>query len=187
MGMVVASMQRMHRIDLQRAASAGVPPCNRMLVMLQRMMDKTSALSLAPLPAAVQAMCSWVQHHVLLRQEPPLPYPLPQLSPPMPPARALVMCHNDLQVGNMIFDARDGGSVQLIDFEHSGPNMRAYDIGNLLCELCFSYDSSAGGFTANFKRLLPPSARQQLRAMYASSWGWDADRVMDEVISTSCV
>jgi thiamine kinase-like enzyme len=156
-----------------------------MLVMLQRMLDRTSALSLAPLPANVQTMCAWVQHHVLLRQEPPLPYPLPHLSPPLPPARPLVMCHNDLQVGNIIFDSSDGGTVQLIDFEHSGPNIRAYDIANLLCELCFSYSSSASGFTADFKQFLPLSVRQQLRAAYISSWGQDAENAMDEVSSES--
>jgi thiamine kinase-like enzyme len=95
------------------------------------------------------------------------------------------MCHNDLQVGNIIFDSSDGGTVQLIDFEHSGPNIRAYDIANLLCELCFSYSSSASGFTADFKQFLPLSVRQQLRAAYISSWGQDAENAMDEVSSES--
>jgi hypothetical protein len=188
MALVIASVQQMHRVHLERAAAAGIPQSNRLLLMLQRMLQRTMALSPAPLAAFVPALCAWVQHHVLLQQKPPLPYPLPALSQPLPPPRPLVMCHNDLQVGNIIFSPSGGGSdgsVQLIDFEHSGPNMRAYDVANYLCELCFSYEPrsiSASGFTADFKhRFLPLSGRRQLCAEYARGWGQGADSVLNEV------
>ena len=192
MAMVVASVQQMHRVHLPHAVAAGIPDSNRLLLMLERMLLRIAALSAPPPPAAVPAMCAWVQHHVLLQQRPPLPFPLPVLSQPLPPPRPLVMCHNDLQVGNIILcsSGADGGStVRLIDFEHSGPNMRAYDIANFLCELCFSYQplsTCASGFTVDFKHgFLPPSGRQQLCAEYARVWGQGADVVSDEV-SRAC-
>jgi thiamine kinase-like enzyme len=157
-----------------------------MLLMLERMLGRISTISSEPVSATVHELCAWVQHHVHLHQMPPLPYPLPPITPPLPPPRPLVICHNDLQVGNIIFNS-SSGSVQLIDFEHSGPNMRAYDLSNFLCELCFSYlplSTSASGFTADFKtQFMPPSARKVLYATYVASWGAGAEGLMDEVSS----
>jgi thiamine kinase-like enzyme len=189
LSLVVASVQRMHRVALQQADAAGIPPSNRMLLMLERMLTRISTLTPEPLPAAVPALYAWVQHHVLLQQMPPLPYPLPPITPPLPPLRPLVICHNDLQVGNIIFNSScsGGSSVQLIDFEHSGPNMRAYDLANFLCELCFSYvplSSCPVGFIADFKnRFMPPSARKVMYATYEKSWGDGAEELMNEVSS----
>jgi thiamine kinase-like enzyme len=181
--MVVTAVQNMHRLSLQKASAAAIPSSNRMLLMLQRMVSRVAALSPHPLPQFVPALCAWVEHHVLLQEKQPLPYPLPALAHPLPPARRLVICHNDLQVGNIIWNP-SSNSVQLIDFEHSGPNMRAYDIANFLCELCFSYHACPSGFVADFqRRFLPAHERQQLYAAYRRSWGDGADTVMDEVIS----
>lgn len=174
---------------MQQVLGAGIPACNRMLLMLQRMLSRISTLTPQPLPADVPALCAWVQHHVLLQQIPPLLFPLPSAIPALPPARPLVLCHNDLQVGNMIFGSSSSGgsSVHLIDFEHSGPNMRAYDLANFLCELCCSYpplSTCACGFTADYKNgFMPPSARKAFYAMYESGWGDGAQGVMDEVSS----
>ena len=163
--MVITAVQNMHRLSLQKANAAAIPSSNRMLIMLQRMVIRVAALSPHPLPQFVPALCAWVEHHVLLQEKQPLPYPLPALAHPLPPARCLVICHNDLQVGNIIWNP-SSNSVQLIDFEHSGPNMRAYDIANFLCELCFSYPtagSSACGFIVDFKkRFLPAAARHSM-------------------------
>jgi thiamine kinase-like enzyme len=182
--MVISAVQNMHRLSLQKACAAGIPSCNRMLLMLQRMVSRVAALTPQPLPQCVPALCAWVEHHVLLQQKQPLPYPLPALAHPLPPARRLVICHNDLQVGNIIWKP-SSNSVQLIDFEHSGPNMRAYDIANFLCELCFSYHACPSGFVADFeRRFLPAHQRQQLYAAYRRSWGDGAEAFMDdEVIS----
>jgi thiamine kinase-like enzyme len=184
--LVITAVQNMHRLSLQKASSAGIPSSNRMLLMLQRMVCRVSALNSEPLPAFVPALCAWVEHHVTLQQKLPLPYPLPALAHLLPPVRPLVICHNDLQVGNIIWN-NSSNSVQLIDFEHSGPNMRAYDIANFLCELCFSYhplSTCPSGFVAEFeKRFLTAHQRQQLYAAYMRSWGDGAEAVMDEVIS----
>jgi thiamine kinase-like enzyme len=91
----------------------------------------------------------------------------------------------------MIFGSSSSGgsSVHLIDFEHSGPNMRAYDLANFLCELCCSYpplSTCACGFTADYKNsFMPPSARKAFYAMYESGWGDGAQGVMEEVSSAT--
>lgn len=45
----------------------------------------------------------------------------------------IVFAHNDLLSGN-IMQCSDDGSIRLIDFEYSGFNYRAYDIGNFFAE-----------------------------------------------------
>ena len=45
----------------------------------------------------------------------------------------IVLCHNDLQCGNIIVD-KDQDAVSFIDFEYSGPSHLACDIGNFFCE-----------------------------------------------------
>jgi thiamine kinase-like enzyme len=45
----------------------------------------------------------------------------------------LVLCHNDLLLGNIIYDERSN-VVHFIDFEYAGPNYQAYDIANLFNE-----------------------------------------------------
>jgi thiamine kinase-like enzyme len=62
--------------------------------------------------------------------------------------------------------------------------MRAFDIANFLCELCFSYNSQssvASGFTADFRRFLAPTARQLLYAAYWRFWGSACEELLDEV------
>lgn len=45
----------------------------------------------------------------------------------------IVFAHNDLLCGNIMQSSEDG-SIRLIDFEYSGFNYRAYDIGNFFAE-----------------------------------------------------
>lgn len=44
----------------------------------------------------------------------------------------VVLCHNDLQSGNIIVN--DHGEISFIDFEYAGLNHSACDIGNFFCE-----------------------------------------------------
>jgi thiamine kinase-like enzyme len=53
----------------------------------------------------------------------------------------IVLCHNDLQEGNILFDesvhnqpALHQHSVQLIDFEYANFSHRGLDLGNHFCE-----------------------------------------------------
>ncbi|MER7071325.1 phosphotransferase [Terrabacter sp. NPDC000476] len=43
----------------------------------------------------------------------------------------LVPCHNDLLAANFL---DDGGDVRIIDYEYSGTNESAFELGNLVCE-----------------------------------------------------
>lgn len=45
----------------------------------------------------------------------------------------VVLCHNDLQCGNIIVDT-DRDTISFIDYEYAGPNHSACDIGNFFCE-----------------------------------------------------
>lgn len=47
----------------------------------------------------------------------------------------IVGCHNDLAVGNIIYDKKNN-SVNFIDFEYYGYNSFLYDIANYFEELC---------------------------------------------------
>lgn len=46
----------------------------------------------------------------------------------------IVFAHNDLLAGNILRSNADPTSVRLIDYEYSGYNYRAFDIGNFFCE-----------------------------------------------------
>lgn len=41
----------------------------------------------------------------------------------------VVFCHNDLLLGNVIYNS-DNESVTFIDYEYAGMNYQAFDIGN---------------------------------------------------------
>lgn len=45
----------------------------------------------------------------------------------------VVLCHNDLNAENCIFDETDG-TVTFVDFEYTCSNYRGFDIGNHFCE-----------------------------------------------------
>jgi thiamine kinase-like enzyme len=46
----------------------------------------------------------------------------------------VVLCHNDLQEGNVMWDGNPQQQVQLIDFEYCSSGYRGFDIGNHFCE-----------------------------------------------------
>ena len=46
----------------------------------------------------------------------------------------VVLCHNDLQEGNVMWDGNPEQQVQLIDFEYCSSGYRGFDIGNHFCE-----------------------------------------------------
>lgn len=56
-----------------------------------------------------------------------------------------VLVHGDLQPGNWM--RQDGGDLVVLDFEYSRYDFRAFDLGNLACELAFDYaEPAAPGF-----------------------------------------
>ncbi|BFZ55518.1 hypothetical protein PYCC9005_002559 [Savitreella phatthalungensis] len=61
----------------------------------------------------------------------------------------LVLCHNDLQPGNLL-RVRGGPGViehktlEVIDFEYAGPNPRAFDLANHFCEWMADYNAVYG-------------------------------------------
>lgn len=50
----------------------------------------------------------------------------------------LVFCHNDLLLGNVIY-SKEENRVTFIDYEYSGLNYQAYDIGNHFAEFVGTY------------------------------------------------
>ncbi|CAM9493272.1 unnamed protein product [Scytosiphon promiscuus] len=63
----------------------------------------------------------------------------------------VVLCHNDLLSGNVLH-AKGWDKVQVIDFEYSGYNPRAFDIANHFCE--------HAGFDSNFEKSYPTTDTQ---------------------------
>ena len=57
----------------------------------------------------------------------------------------LVLCHNDLQEGNILHHA--DGSISLIDFEYAGYNHCGFDVANHWREWCFEYGEAASIYT----------------------------------------
>ena len=53
------------------------------------------------------------------------------------PAGGTVVCHNDVELSNVVF--RDGVAVALIDFEFAAPGRPVYDLAQL-CRLCVPID-----------------------------------------------
>lgn len=65
----------------------------------------------------------------------------------------IVFSHNDLNPGNILFKGDPNSALQsesclfFLDYEYSDANYRAFDLGNGMCELDYSYDSRCkGGF-----------------------------------------
>ncbi len=50
------------------------------------------------------------------------------------PSDTLVLCHNDLNVSNLLWE-EETGNIHLIDYEYAGWNYRGYDLANLYCEV----------------------------------------------------
>eukprot|EP00903_Cladosiphon_okamuranus_P010046 g9525.t1 len=73
----------------------------------------------------------------------------------------VVLCHNDLLSGNVLH--ADGWErVQVIDFEYSGYNPRAFDIANHFCE--------HAGFDSNFAKSYPkPDTQAAFLASYVQA------------------
>jgi ethanolamine kinase len=69
----------------------------------------------------------------------------------------VVFCHNDLQVGNVIYN-NDRDCVAFIDFEYGAPNFRGFDIGNHFNEF--------GGIEGNWEKY--PDA--QIRAKWFNDY-----------------
>ena len=62
----------------------------------------------------------------------------------------VVFCHNDLQVGNVIYN-NERNSVAFIDFEYGAPNFRGFDIGNHFNEF--------GGIEGDWEKFPGPEVR----------------------------
>lgn len=65
----------------------------------------------------------------------------------------IVFSHNDLNAGNIlvkkesILTSSDKSGLYFVDYEYSDANYRAFDLGNGMCELDYSYESHfPGGF-----------------------------------------
>jgi ethanolamine kinase len=59
------------------------------------------------------------------------------------PGGGVGLCHNDAQVANFLRDEARGGALTLIDYDYSDTNFVCYDLGNVLCECCFDYETPA--------------------------------------------
>lgn len=95
----------------------------------------------------------------------------------------LVFCHNDLQTGN-ILKRRHGlesSEVQLIDFEFSNYNHRAFDIANHFCEWQFNNDADDyPGFTANENAYPSEDQQRKFIQSYLNSNKINYDKIEED-------
>ena len=92
----------------------------------------------------------------------------------------LVPCHNDLLAANII---DDGGDLRLIDYEYSGMNEPAFELGNLVNESQLDRDHLAELVQAYYGR--PDdrlTARAELWGM-AGRWAWTLWGVIQHGVS----
>jgi choline/ethanolamine kinase len=72
----------------------------------------------------------------------------------------LVLCHNDLQYGNIMKTAKEDDIV-LIDFEYCSYNPRGYDLGNHFCEWAYDYHKAINCHLGDFHKY--PTIEEQRR------------------------
>ena len=84
------------------------------------------------------------------------------------PAGGTVVCHNDLELSNVVF--RDGIAVALIDFEFAAPGRPVYDLAQL-ARLCVPIDHEIDQRRMGW---LPADRPARLR-LVADAYGLDRD------------
>ncbi|EAA06461.5 AGAP000010-PA [Anopheles gambiae str. PEST] len=75
----------------------------------------------------------------------------------------VVFCHNDLLLGNVIYDERNA-RVTFIDYEYAGPNHQAFDIGNHFTEF-------AGIDEIDYGRYPTPEFQRRWLRVYLQEYG----------------
>lgn len=83
----------------------------------------------------------------------------------------LVPCHNDLLAANFLDDGT-GDGPRIVDYEYSGTNEAAFELGNLACE-CQLGPEHLGELVAAYHGRVSPRllARAELFGL-AGQWGW---------------
>ena len=147
-------------------------------------------LSYIPGDAVVQPYPSWAltdaaivsvagllrRYHEAVSTFDPAPHTWPE-SPPPPPFRTGLVCHNDPNLDNVVF--RDGEAVALIDFDLARPGSRLWDL------------AAASRLWAPLRRDIDIQDARRGRALgrfrvFVDAYGLvgaDRDRLVDAVIS----
>ena len=84
------------------------------------------------------------------------------------PAGGTVVCHNDVELSNVVF--RDGVAVALLDFEFAAPGRPAYDLAQL-ARLCVPIDDEVDSARVGWR---PADQPARLR-LVADTYGLDQD------------
>ena len=84
------------------------------------------------------------------------------------PAGGTVVCHNDVELSNVVF--RDGNAVALLDFEFAAPGRPVYDLAQL-ARLCVPIDDEVDQARLGW---LPADRPARLR-LVADAYGLDRD------------
>jgi hypothetical protein len=83
------------------------------------------------------------------------------------PAGGTLVCHNDIELSNVVF--RDGIAVALIDFEFAAPGRPVYDLAQL-ARLCVPIDDDVDATRVGWRRPVDLPARLRL---VADAYGLD--------------
>jgi Phosphotransferase enzyme family len=84
------------------------------------------------------------------------------------PAGGTVVCHNDVELSNVVF--RDGIAVALLDFEFAAPGRPAYDLAQL-ARLCVPIDDELDQARLGWR----PADRPARLRLVADAYGLDRD------------
>ena len=84
------------------------------------------------------------------------------------PGGATLVCHNDLELSNVVF--RDGVAVALIDFEFAAPGRPVYDLAQL-ARLCVPIDDDVDRARLGWR----PADRPARLRLVADAYGLDGD------------
>ncbi|ABL82094.1 MULTISPECIES: phosphotransferase [unclassified Nocardioides] len=91
-----------------------------------------------------------------------------------------VPCNNDLLAANFI---DDGDRVWLIDYEYSGNNEAAFELGNTATECGFSLDQVEAYVAAYFGSPTPADLARVRLQMLCSEYGWSLWGFIQEAVS----
>lgn len=95
-------------------------------------------------------------------------------------ARPLVPCNNDLLAANFI---DDGAKVWLIDYEYSGNNDAAFELGNTATECDFGLDQVEAYVEAYYGTLARADLARVRLQMLCSAYGWSLWGFIQEAAS----
>jgi hypothetical protein len=84
------------------------------------------------------------------------------------PAGGTLVCHNDVELSNIVF--RDGVAVALLDFEFAAPGRSVYDLAQL-ARLCVSVEDDVDSVRLGWR----PADRPARLRLVADAYGLDAD------------